>query len=53
MTKDTTYTAHPIFARCYAVLGPALDKAGVIEHRKRLLSGLTGEVVEIGAGKTA
>ncbi|GAA2628306.1 class I SAM-dependent methyltransferase [Streptomyces vastus] len=42
---------HPVFARFYAkVAGPALDKAGITEHRKRLLSGLTGEVVEIGAG---
>jgi ubiquinone/menaquinone biosynthesis C-methylase UbiE len=42
---------HPVFARFYArVAGPALDKAGITEHRKRLLSGLTGEVIEIGAG---
>src|SRR5919106_715317 len=42
---------HPLFARFYAkVAGPALDKAGITEHRKRLLAGLTGEVVEIGAG---
>ncbi|GCB52889.1 class I SAM-dependent methyltransferase [Streptomyces sp. NL15-2K] len=42
---------HPLFARFYAkIAGPALDKAGITEHRKRLLSGLTGEVVEIGAG---
>jgi ubiquinone/menaquinone biosynthesis C-methylase UbiE len=42
---------HPLFARFYAkVAGPALDKAGITEHRKRLLSGLTGEVIEIGAG---
>ncbi|MCX4906969.1 class I SAM-dependent methyltransferase [Streptomyces sp. NBC_00878] len=45
---------HPVFARFYAkVAGPALDKAGITEHRTRLLSGLSGlagEVVEIGAG---
>ncbi|MGW0476304.1 class I SAM-dependent methyltransferase [Streptomyces coeruleorubidus] len=42
---------HPVFARFYAkVAGPALDKAGITEHRKRLLSGLSGEVIEIGAG---
>ncbi|MDQ1018081.1 class I SAM-dependent methyltransferase [Streptomyces afghaniensis] len=42
---------HPVFARFYAkVAGPALDKAGITDHRKRLLSGVTGEVVEIGAG---
>ncbi|APU43413.1 class I SAM-dependent methyltransferase [Streptomyces sp. TN58] len=42
---------HPLFARFYARLaGPALEKAGVAEHRRRLLAGLTGEVIEIGAG---
>jgi ubiquinone/menaquinone biosynthesis C-methylase UbiE len=42
---------HPVFARFYArVAGPALAKAGIIEHRKRLLNGLTGHVIEIGAG---
>lgn len=53
MTRQITAPTrrHPVFARFYAkVAGPALDKAGISEHRTRLLSGLTGEVVEIGAG---
>ncbi|MDN0199272.1 class I SAM-dependent methyltransferase [Streptomyces sp. S.PNR 29] len=42
---------HPVFARFYARLaGPALEKAGIAEHRRRLLAGLSGEVVEVGAG---
>ncbi|MEV6203314.1 class I SAM-dependent methyltransferase [Streptomyces sp. NPDC051771] len=42
---------HPLFARFYAkIAGPALEKAGIAEHRRRLLAGLTGEVIEIGAG---
>ncbi|GAA1953256.1 class I SAM-dependent methyltransferase [Catenulispora subtropica] len=42
---------HPVFARFYAkVAGPALDKAGIGPHRDRLLAGLEGDVVEIGAG---
>ncbi|RAG85235.1 SAM-dependent methyltransferase [Streptacidiphilus pinicola] len=42
---------HPVFARFYAkVAGPALEKAGATEHRRRLLAGLGGEVVEVGAG---
>ncbi|WP_282692475.1 class I SAM-dependent methyltransferase [Streptomyces sp. CC208A] len=42
---------HPLFARFYAAFaGPALEKAGITEHRRRLLAGLTGEVIEIGAG---
>nr|WP_254705688.1 class I SAM-dependent methyltransferase [Streptomyces vilmorinianum] len=41
----------PVFARFYANLaGPALQKAGITEHRKRLLAGLSGEILEIGAG---
>ncbi|WP_152648482.1 class I SAM-dependent methyltransferase, partial [Streptacidiphilus anmyonensis] len=42
---------HPVFARLWSrVIGPALEKAGITEHRRRLLAGLSGEVVEIGAG---
>ncbi|GAA3782035.1 class I SAM-dependent methyltransferase [Streptomyces chiangmaiensis] len=42
---------HPVFARFYAkVAGPGLDKAGIGRHRKRLLAGLSGQVIEIGAG---
>ncbi|NJQ01229.1 class I SAM-dependent methyltransferase [Streptomyces zingiberis] len=41
----------PLFARYYAhVAGPALEKAGAARHRRSLLEGLTGRVVEIGAG---
>ncbi len=43
--------SRPVFARFYSkVAGPALEKAGITEHRKRLLAGLPGEVIEIGAG---
>lgn len=49
-TAGPAYTPHPIFGRCYALISPAMDKGGVIEHRRRLLAGLSGEVVEIGAG---
>ncbi|MEV7192313.1 class I SAM-dependent methyltransferase [Streptomyces sp. NPDC093510] len=49
MTQPTK--SHPIFARFYTKLaGPALEKAGIAEHRSRLLACLSGEVVEIGAG---
>ncbi len=42
---------HPVFAHFYArVAGPALERAGATEHRRRLLSGLSGEVLEVGAG---
>jgi ubiquinone/menaquinone biosynthesis C-methylase UbiE len=42
---------HPVFARVYAKLSRGADKKlGVEEHRKELLAGLTGTVVEVGAG---
>ena len=41
---------HPIFARVYQRIAPGADKAGGAEHRARMLEGLTGRVVEVGAG---
>ncbi|MEU6083711.1 class I SAM-dependent methyltransferase [Streptomyces sp. NPDC047108] len=47
--KDTVH--HPLFARFYARLSVAADaRAGVAAHRAELLSGLSGRVIEIGAG---
>ena len=34
----------------YTRLRPAMDRQGAAEHRQRLLAGLTGRVVEVGAG---
>ncbi len=41
---------HPVFARVYTRLRPALDRQGALAHRRRLLAGLTGRVIEVGAG---
>src|SRR5262245_58149283 len=41
---------HPIFARMYQRISAAADAAGAAEHRDRMLAGLTGRVVEVGAG---
>jgi ubiquinone/menaquinone biosynthesis C-methylase UbiE len=42
---------HPLFARYYARVGHLMDtRAGVAEHRRRLLAGLAGRVLEVGAG---
>ncbi|WP_407563255.1 class I SAM-dependent methyltransferase [Streptomyces sp. 184] len=47
--KDTVY--HPRFARFYARLSVAADeRGGVAELRGELLTGLSGRIVEIGAG---
>jgi ubiquinone/menaquinone biosynthesis C-methylase UbiE len=40
---------HPLFARCYARVGHLME-AEVAEHRSKLLAGLTGRVIEVGAG---
>lgn len=41
---------HPIFARLYPGMARAMERGGMAEHRAALLAGLTGEVIEIGAG---
>ncbi|MGW1864055.1 class I SAM-dependent methyltransferase [Streptomyces mauvecolor] len=42
---------HPVFARFYARYSEAVDlRAGIAEHRHELLDGLSGRVIEIGAG---
>jgi ubiquinone/menaquinone biosynthesis C-methylase UbiE len=47
--RDTV--RHPLFARCYARLSVLNDeRGGVGAHRNELLAGLSGRVVEIGAG---
>jgi ubiquinone/menaquinone biosynthesis C-methylase UbiE len=46
----TAYRPHPIFARVYARISPAMDRGGLAEHRARLLEGLTGTVIEVGCG---
>ncbi len=40
---------HPIFARVYARLSRPMEQV-ISEHRRRLLAGLKGTVVEVGAG---
>lgn len=41
---------HPLFARFYAWLAPIEDRAGVAEHRRDLVHGLRGRVLEVGVG---
>lgn len=49
----TTQVQHPVFARFYARFVQTSDRLGGSEHRQRLLAGLYGRVVEIGAGSGA
>lgn len=41
---------HPIFARMYARMSATAEARGGSEHRRELLAGLEGRVVEVGAG---
>ena len=45
-----TRRAHPWFAKFYSRVSVAMDRGGLAEYRRRLLEGLSGEVVEIGPG---
>jgi ubiquinone/menaquinone biosynthesis C-methylase UbiE len=44
---------HPVFARLYPRMARAMDDGGLVEHRQRMLAGVTGDVVEVGAGHGA
>jgi ubiquinone/menaquinone biosynthesis C-methylase UbiE len=41
---------HPLFARFFDRLAAKNEELGAAEHRDRLLSGVSGRVVEVGAG---
>jgi ubiquinone/menaquinone biosynthesis C-methylase UbiE len=42
--------SHPVFAWVFGRASVVLDRAGGQEHRRRLVAGLSGRVVEVGAG---
>ncbi|MEU7842054.1 methyltransferase domain-containing protein [Micromonospora sp. NPDC049114] len=42
--------SHPVFARVYERLSIAMDRAGTAAFRRDLVAGLTGRVLEVGAG---
>jgi ubiquinone/menaquinone biosynthesis C-methylase UbiE len=47
---DKTRVHHPIFARMYRRMAAEFENKGASEHRDELLSGLSGRVIEVGAG---
>jgi len=47
---DTTRVHHPIFARMYRRMAAEFENKGASEHRDELLAGLSGRVIEVGAG---
>jgi ubiquinone/menaquinone biosynthesis C-methylase UbiE len=49
-TTPATRKRHPIWARFYARISRTMDAQGAVEHRRALLAGLAGRVLEVGAG---
>jgi SAM-dependent methyltransferase len=49
MTNGTDIE-HPRFARMYLKYSPRMEQRGASEHRRKLLEGLSGRVLELGAG---
>jgi ubiquinone/menaquinone biosynthesis C-methylase UbiE len=47
---DLSEFQHPRFARMYEQMSAESERRGTAEHRDRALAGLTGRVIEIGAG---
>jgi ubiquinone/menaquinone biosynthesis C-methylase UbiE len=44
---------HPLFARMYTKLADISERRGGAKHRRELLAGLRGRVIELGAGSGA
>ena len=42
--------SHPLFARIYERLSVVMDRAGMAAERQTLVAGLSGRVIEVGAG---
>ena len=49
-SPPSTSKRHPIFARVYARISHTMDAQGALEHRRGLLAGLAGRVLEVGTG---
>lgn len=48
--KDLSAFQHPRFARLYERISAESETRGTAQHRERVLAGLTGRVIEVGAG---
>jgi ubiquinone/menaquinone biosynthesis C-methylase UbiE len=49
----TEHDSHPVFARVYARVAKMSERRGGAAHRRKLLAGLRGRVIEVGAGNGA
>jgi ubiquinone/menaquinone biosynthesis C-methylase UbiE len=50
MSRDDRTVHHPLFARIYQRFAAAAMEKGEREHRQQMLDGLSGRVIEVGAG---
>jgi ubiquinone/menaquinone biosynthesis C-methylase UbiE len=50
---DRQARSHPVFARVYERVAKMSERRGGAEHRRKLLAGLSGRVIEVGAGSGA
>lgn len=50
MAERNEQVRHPLFARLYPRISHAAEARGGAEHRRELLAGLAGRVIEVGAG---
>lgn len=50
---DEQARSHPVFARVYERVAEMSERRGGGEHRRKLLAGLSGRVIEVGAGSGA
>src|SRR3954470_16557549 len=50
MATREQFKPHPLFARMWIKGSPGAEKRGVAEHRREMLAGLSGRVIELGAG---
>jgi hypothetical protein len=47
------HALHSIFARIYKGFAKSSERRGGFEHRRKLLAGVNGRVIEVGAGSGA
>jgi hypothetical protein len=50
MSTTAEDISHPRFARMYPKMAARAERRGATDHRRRLLDGLSGRVVEVGVG---
>jgi ubiquinone/menaquinone biosynthesis C-methylase UbiE len=48
--SSSSFKPHPFFARMWIKMSPKGEEKGAAEHRQDMLAGLSGRVLELGAG---